>query len=295
MPTLPARAAAYTRTGILRRFLEQLSAAPLPRVDNAYAETRLGLKGGDVRAFLQSLRVLGLTDPYGALTERARRTRSAAQRAEAMREGLEQAYPELFWRWEARGGMPRQEVEDFFKVEYGLSASSAGPAAKLFTDLMVEFGRPTPRRAPEEDRYPGGAGLRSESRRGEGPVPGSGSVAEEGVASGEARPETRAESARPGTRVEEARLDSRFPDVFPDNGVPDARPGTRTGETRPETRMPDARPETRAPVTDARLAALETVRSSLRIDINAEWDEERIRLVFDRLERLVTTILAAGS
>src|SRR5437773_1718606 len=73
MPTLPTRAAAYTRTGILKRFLEQLSAADPGRVDNAYAELRLGLRGGDVRAFLQSLRVLGLTDPYGQTTERARR------------------------------------------------------------------------------------------------------------------------------------------------------------------------------------------------------------------------------
>ena len=76
MPTLPARAAAYTRTGIVRRFLDHLADAPPPRVDNAFAEMRLGLKGGDVRAFLQSLRVFGLIDPYGALTDRAKRTRA---------------------------------------------------------------------------------------------------------------------------------------------------------------------------------------------------------------------------
>ena len=37
-----------------------------------------GLKGGDVRAFLQSLRVFGLIDLYGQLTPRARRTREVA-------------------------------------------------------------------------------------------------------------------------------------------------------------------------------------------------------------------------
>src|SRR5437879_137664 len=63
MPTLPTRAAAYTRTGILKRFLEELSHTDPGRVDNAFAESRMGLKGGDVRAFLQSLRVLGLIDP----------------------------------------------------------------------------------------------------------------------------------------------------------------------------------------------------------------------------------------
>src|SRR5688500_11810724 len=66
---LPARAAAYTRTGILQRFLDETAASVPARVDNDYAETRLGLKGGDVRAFLQSLRVLGLVDPYGSVTD----------------------------------------------------------------------------------------------------------------------------------------------------------------------------------------------------------------------------------
>jgi hypothetical protein len=46
---------------------------------------------------------------------------------------------------------------------------------------------------------------------------------------------------------------------------------------------------------DVRLAALDAIKSSVRIDINADWDEERIRLVFDRMERLVRLILGSGS
>src|SRR5688572_6297320 len=113
MPTLPLRAAAYTRTGILNRFLDLLSESQPSRVDASYAESRLGLKGGDVRAFLQSVRVLGLIDPYGAVTERGRRTRALSQRPAALREALDEAYPELIERWHKRGGMHRKEVEDF--------------------------------------------------------------------------------------------------------------------------------------------------------------------------------------
>jgi hypothetical protein len=40
-----------------------------------------------------------------------------------------------------------------------------------------------------------------------------------------------------------------------------------------------------------RLAALETVRSSLRIDMSGDWDEERMRLAFDRMEQLIDRIL----
>jgi hypothetical protein len=138
-----------------------------------------------------------------------------------MREALGEAYPELTLRWEARGGMPRDEVEDFFKVEYGLSASSAGPAAKLFVDLMREYG--------------GG-------QRGEG---GGGSVMSPAAPAVTALP-VPAESPRAAAPV---------------------------------------------PAADARLAALDAIKSALRIDINADWDEERIQLVFDRMERLVDRIL----
>jgi hypothetical protein len=230
MPTLPQRAAAYTRTSIFRRFLSQLSDALPQRVDNRYAETRLGLKGGDVRAFLQSLRVLGFVDPYGNLTERARRSRAATQRPVVIREALTDAYPELLYRWEGRGGMSRQELEDFFKVEYGLSTSSAGPAAKLFEDLMNEYVRQAPREAA--------------------PLP---------------------------------------LDVDPDP-EPAARP-FRAAEVAPEpppalVREPGA--------SDVRVAALDAMKSSLKIEITADWDPEKIDLVFNRMEHLMDRILRAG-
>jgi hypothetical protein len=242
MPTLPARAAAYTRTGILRRFLDQLSTAPPARVDNAYAEQRLGLKGGDVRAFLQSLRVLGFIDPYGALTDRARRTRAQTQRGPAVREGLAQAYPELARQWEARGAMSRAEIEDFFKVEYGLSASSAAPAAKLFLDLMREFG-------------PAAEGL---------------GVRGWGLGAGGSEMESGAEASG-------------------NSGLAPAS----SPAPRPQTSDPAPAPSPQTPDPLAfRLAALEAIKSSLKIDINEQWDEERINLVFDRMERLVGMITA---
>lgn len=223
MPTLPSRAAAYTRTGILKRFLDDLSESPPARVDNRYAETHLGLKGGDVRAFLQSARVLGLIDPYGSLTERGRRTRAVSLRSATIREALQDAYPELVLRWNASANMGRGEVEDFFKVDYGLSATSAGPAAKLFVDLMREAEGP--------DRVDATSG-----RRG-------GAV-------------TTAASMAPLHRA-----------------------------------APSHPPAAAVPASDVRLAALDAIKSSIRIDINSEWDQERIGLVFDRMERLVDRIL----
>jgi len=226
MPTLPAKAAAYTRTLVLKRFLEQLTASLPARVDNTYAESRLGLKGGDIRAFLQSARVLGLIDFHGGVTERARRMRATTQRAAALREALEEAYPELVHRWDLFGGMSREQIEDFFKVEYELSVSSAAPAAKLFADLMREYG------------------------------------------GGEGRSYDRA--------VEPSRETVRQRD--------------RGHEEEPQPRAVRSQPAPAA-TADPRMAALEAVRSSLHIEINSEWDERRIELVFDRMERLVDRIL----
>jgi hypothetical protein len=214
MPTLPTRAAAYTRTGILFRFLEDLANAVPQRVDNDYAEARLALKGGDVRAFLQSVRVLGLIDPYGAVTDAGRRSRSTAQRPVVLRAALADAYPELEARWKSRGSMPREEVEDFFKLEYGLSNSTAGPAAKLFCDLQREFGGSNPEP------------VRSEEPARRSPV-----------------------------------------------------------HVAPMPAPAEAQPQ------DLRLAALDAVKSSLRVNINENWDPERIELVFDRMERLVQLVV----
>ena len=238
MPTVPVRAAAYTRTRILRGFLELLSDTPPPRVDAAFAEHRLGLKGGDVRAFLQALRVLGLVDAQGALTERARRTRAQTLRAGEMRAALEEAYPELCLRWAAQGGMPREAVEDFFKLDYGLSTSTAGPAAKLFSDLMHEYGLPSGVREP--------------------------------AAGPEASRSARGWTAEPVAA-----------------GLPSRRAAA------PLPLAETAQPSADSP-RDVRVAALEAVKSSLHIDINADWDPEKITLVFDRMERLVDRILERG-
>lgn len=239
MPQLAEKAAAYTRTGILKRFLDALSESLPSRVDSAYAENRLGLKGGDVRAFLQSVRVLGLIDPYGHLTERAKRTRSLTQRPAAIREGLTEAYPDLMDHWNARGGMSRDELEGEFKVHYGLSASSAAPAAKLFSDLMRDYGRilPSQQRSSHTAEAAESAPATSEARTFAAPLPAAPSVA------------APAEIARPAAAA--------------GNSV-------------------DA---------EVRLAALEAIKASLRIDINSDWDEERIQLVFDRMERLMGSIL----
>ena len=72
------------------------------------------------------------------------------------------------------------------------------------------------------------------------------------------------------------------PDLSPTppdtNGAPLVRP-----------REPGAVPTTAPP--DPRMAALDAIKASLRIEINSEWDPERIELVFDRMERLVGRIL----
>lgn len=272
MPTLPVRAAAYTRTRILQKFLEVLSDATPARVDNGFVESRLGLKGGDVRAFLQSLRVLGLIDPYGGLTERARRTRAQTQRAAAMREALQEAYPELVQVWQARGEMPREEVEDFFKLDYGLSTSTAGPAAKLFCDLMREYGGQGP------------------GARAQGSGEGSGyRVQGSGFASAVAR-EVPRERAIP-SMVEPVSLPYREEWAEPLEEEPASFPSVRRSAPLNSTEEVRRVSPASAASTDVRLAALEAIKSSLRIDINADWDPEKIQLVFDRMERLMQRIL----
>jgi len=268
MLTQTARSAAYTRTRILLRFLELLSDATPSKVDNAFVESRLGLKGGDVRAFMQSLRVLGLVNGEGGLTERAKRTRAQSQRGAAMREALKEAYPELVQLWQARGDMPREEVEDFFKLDYGLSTSTAGPAAKLFCDLMREYAGPGAR-----DQEPGAAERGSVFRA---PVPGFAGATdvlrERGVGEPAVTPQ-RGEWSDPLNADPVSSLSVRR-----------TPPLSLTDESRRPSPVPPA-------TMDVRLAAVEAVTRQFQIQITADWKPEMIQLVFDRMERLVQQIL----
>lgn len=129
-------------------------------------------------------------------------------------------------------------------MEYGLSTSSAGPAAKLFSDLMREYAQAEPVRSMEWQT------ARS-------------AIIDEGFAvAGEVAPAERAPVAA----------------VPPEDAAP-------RGAVAPAA----------APITDVRVAALEAIKSSVRIDINAEWDEERIGLVFDRMERLLRLAVEGGT
>src|SRR5437763_773524 len=123
------RPAAYTRTRHLLAFLEPVERSVPTRADEEHVRERRGVRGGDTRAFLQGLRVLGLVDAWGRATDRLRRLRARERRPALLREALRGAYPELAARWEAAGGLTRTEVEDHFKLEYGLGITSAAPAA----------------------------------------------------------------------------------------------------------------------------------------------------------------------
>ena len=40
------------------------------------------------------------------------------------------------------------------------------------------------------------------------------------------------------------------------------------------------------PLTEAQRAYLDTLKSVLRVNVDGDWDDDMIRLAFDRLERL---------
>lgn len=58
------------------------------------------------------------------------------------------------------------------------------------------------------------------------------------------------------------------------------RPGRDGRAKRPTSERPER------PLTETQRTYLETLQSTLQINIDGDWDEDMIRLVFDRLERL---------
>ena len=142
MPRVPDRPVPYTRTSIIHRYLDRIAESLPDRVDARFAAEQLGLRGGDIRAFLQSARVFGFIDASGALSDLSHRTRSPRQRRAAMQEAIANAFPDLLPLLRGRQRPTREVIEGEIRQAHQLSSSSASAAAKLLQDLVREFGVP---------------------------------------------------------------------------------------------------------------------------------------------------------
>lgn len=259
------------------KFISRLQAKVPEQVDRDYVRAIIRTPSMIYR-FLRGIEAMRLIDRDHRPTERLRRLIVPETRRQAVGDVIKDLYPELYRQWEEKRELPDHEVTAFFRRKTGMGNDSATKMRMFFKFLMAESdmeggeataetarpapapaapvaAAPPPRHTPEPE---------PQRRGGERPAP--------------------AERAERGPAPERERDRDRSAFAERDRG------GAPDRDRRPEPDAPPSsfqdRPYNNRALSESQRAYLETLQGVLNINIDGDWDEDMIRLVFDRLERL---------
>lgn len=221
--------------------------------------------------FLRGIEAMKLIDREQRPTERLRRLVNPEQRKLVMADVLRDLYPELMERWDQNGGqLPDREIADFFRKKTGMGSDSANKMKMFFKSLLSEAGYLTAADVVEE------ADSGEEREAPETPPP---------QPPPQPRPEPHRRppfEQRPGHGHGPAPAPSAPPAPAP---APAMEAGASSSQGSPGERLFNSRG-----LNEAQRAYLQTLQSVLKINVDGDWDEDMLRVVFDRLERLFDRI-----
>ena len=236
------------------RFLSRLETKIPEQIDRDYVRPIIRTPSM-IHRFLRGIESMNLTDRDQKPTDLLLRLVPKETRKFAIAEVIRDLYKDLLPEWEQNNGnMSDDAIVDYFRNRTGMGRDSANKMKMFFKYLIAEADFGDPSEPPKEA-----------------------AVAE--PAPQEERPET------PEPTPQKSRS-TREP-------APKERSGRdgRTKRTSSERQERQERPERSSdrqerPLTETQRAYLETLQSMVQIKIDGDWDEDMIRLAFDRLERL---------
>ncbi|MSR82750.1 MAG: hypothetical protein EXS58_07465 [Candidatus Latescibacteria bacterium] len=284
------------------KFISRLQAKVPEQVDRDYVRAIIRTPSMIYR-FLRGIEAMRLIDRDHRPTERLRSLIVPETRRQAVGDVIKDLYPELHKQWEEKRELPDHEVTAFFRRKTGMGNDSATKMRMFFKFLMAEsdmesggvtaeaarpaavraapaapvVAAPPPRHTPEPE---------PQRRGGERPAP------VERTERGSAPDRDRGgERPAPVERTERGTAPDRDRDRDRSNASDRDRGGANDrdrGGASDRDRAPaaDTQPYSNRPLSEPQRAYLETLQGVLNINIDGDWDEDMIRLVFDRLERL---------
>jgi hypothetical protein len=244
------------------KFISRLQAKVPEQIDRDYVRAIIRTPSMIYR-FLRGIEAMRLIDRDHRPTERLRRLIVPESRRQAVGEVIRDLYPELYRQWEEKRELPDHEVTAFFRRKTGMGNDSATKMRMFFKFLMAESdmeGGEAPAEAPR-------------------PAPVAAAPPPRQLPEPEQR---RNERFAPAERDRDRDRD-RDRGPAPDRERDRDRANDR--DRRPEPDFQD-RAYSNRPLSESQRAYLETLQGVLNINIDGDWDEDMIRLVFDRLERL---------
>jgi hypothetical protein len=263
------------------KFLSRLQGKIPEEIDRDYVRAIIRTPSMIYR-FLRGVEAMGLIDDGQRPTDRLRSLVDKDNRRQAIGEVLNDLYPELLGRYRDSGGeMSDRDMVAYFRHETGMGNDSANKMKMFFKYLLTEAEGGGPSPAVEETEETQETEVAVEAEVTETNDDGAEAKVREseeatGPASGNGR---RGESRSP--QAADRRSQGRG------GGDRGERERAERGERdRGERDRERERGVSNRPLTEAQRAYLDTLKSVLRVNVDGDWDDDMIRLAFDRLERL---------
>ena len=254
------------------RFLSRLETKIPDQVDRDYVRPIIRTPSM-IHRFLRGIESMHLTDRDQKPTDLLLRLVPKETRRFAVADVIRDLYKELLPEWDqSSGNMSDDAIVDYFRNRTGMGLDSANKMKMFFKYLIAEadFGDPS---EPQEEATATEPAPQDE--RSETPEPAPEPAPQEDRSTREPAPKER--SGRDG-RAKRATSSERQ-----ERQERQERPER---QERQQERPQQERPQQERPLTETQRAYLETLQSTVQIKIDGDWDEDMIRLVFDRLERL---------
>ena len=288
------------------RFLSRLETKIPDQVDRDYVRPIIRTPSM-IHRFLRGIESMHLTDRDQKPTDLLLRLVPKETRRFAVADVIRDLYKELLPEWDqSSGNMSDDAIVDYFRNRTGMGLDSANKMKMFFKYLMAEadFGDPseaqkeaaTAEPAPQDERSetpePASQDERSETpepasqdERSETPEP---APQDERSETPEPAPQEERSTREPAPKARSGR-DGRTKRTSPERQERpqqerQERQQERPQQERPQQERPSSQQE--RPLTETQRAYLDTLQSTVQIKIDGDWDEDMIRLVFDRLERL---------
>ena len=271
------------------KFLSRLQGKIPEEIDRDYVRAIIRTPSMIYR-FLRGVEAMGLIDDGQRPTDRLRSLVDKDNRRQAIGEVLNDLYPELLGRYRDSGGeMSDRDMVAYFRHETGMGNDSANKMKMFFKYLLTEAegGGPSPAVEETEETQEtevaveaevtetnddGAEAKVRESEEAAGPASGNG---RRGESRSPQAADRRSQGRGGGDRGERERGDRG------------ERERAERGERdRGERERERERGVSNRPLTEAQRAYLDTLKSVLRVNVDGDWDDDMIRLAFDRLERL---------
>ena len=248
--------------------------------------------------FLRGIEAMKLIDPDQKPTERMVNLVNADSRKQTIAEIMRDLYPDLTQSQEnGNGDMTDKDIVAFFRKETGMGNDSANKMKMFYKYLLSEAGGADQSAAKESD---------------DGPTPAT--PAPESTPSSATSAPTEAPSrdeSKAATPAEAPTRDERNATTQAEAPAQNERPATQTRTEAPARNERSAGPSRRGqqrssssqsdggeappdrgssggsrPISETQQAYLDTLKAVLTVNIDGDWDDDMIRLAFDRLERL---------